>query len=628
VKRAVVVVVGTLVFLVILVRTAWVNDDAYITFRTVDNVLNGYGLRWNVVDRVQSYTHPLWMFLMTATAGLSGEVYFTSISVSMSLSLTAVALVASQVAATTPMAVLALSALALSKAFVDYSTSGLENALTHLLLVVFFVARTSAGGWAAGTPKDLFKLSLLAALSMLNRLDAGLLVLPALAWVAWRSLPAGSGVRGLLQRQIWLPIALGMLPLVAWEIFSIVYYGFPFPNTAYSKIKTGIPQGELLHQGVLYLLDSLHNDPLTLSVIGAAIISPFVLRSEWSVPAGIALYTFYVVWVGGDFMSGRFLAAPFLCAVMHLARHEIREFGVGWAVAIGLVLLAGLATSPRPTFWTGAAYGADIERAAAIAQTGITDERRYYYPQSGLLTARRGVPMPNHKWIDMGHDLAARGATFFSTDAAGFIGYAAGPGVHFIDKYGLGDALLARLPAEVPWRIGHFRRRVPNGYEETLQTRRNVIQDTAVATYYERLRVITEEPIWSARRFRTIVAMNLGRYEPLIASYGLVRLTLAEAGLPSDRGMTLRGAEIGLPGRARASRVELSVSRNDRYRVLFLRDGSIVGDKWIEQPMSRDGGLQPHVIDAPREEDFDAIRIVPRGGDATYAFGYVRLMQP
>jgi len=408
-------------------------------------------------------------------------------------------------------------------------------------------------------------------------------------------------------------------------VFSIIYYGFPFPNTAYSKIKTGIPAPELVQQGVLYLLDSLHNDPLTLAVIGAAVVSPFVLRSDWTMPAGIALYVSYVVWVGGDFMSGRFLAAPFLCAVVHLARQEVHTFSLGWAVAMALVGIAGLATSPQPTFRTGAGYGADIERAAAIAPTGITDERRYYYPQSGLLTARRGVPMPNHKWIDMGHDLAAKGARFFSTDAAGFIGYAAGPGVHFIDKYGLGDPLLARLPAEVPWRIGHFRRRVPDGYEETLQTGRNVIQDTAVATYYERLRTITRGPIWSWRRFRTILAANLGRYEPLIASYGLARLSLDDLASPKDWDLTLRGAEITLPAPTRAERVELSVSRNDRYRVIFLKEGAAVGECRIDQPVSRDGGFQTHVVDAPQDRDFDTIRILPRGGDAIYRLGHLRL---
>jgi arabinofuranosyltransferase len=38
------------VYAVILLRSAYVNEDAYITMRTVDNFINGYGLRWNVVE--------------------------------------------------------------------------------------------------------------------------------------------------------------------------------------------------------------------------------------------------------------------------------------------------------------------------------------------------------------------------------------------------------------------------------------------------------------------------------------------------------------------------------------------------------------------------------------------------
>ncbi len=50
--------------------------------------------------------------------------------------------------------------------------------------------------------------------------------------------------------------------------------------------------------------------------------------------------------------------------------------------------------------------------------------------------------------------------------AAGFVGYFAGPDVHIIDIYALGDALLARLEVVdyKPWRIGHFQRDLPNGY--------------------------------------------------------------------------------------------------------------------------------------------------------------------
>jgi arabinofuranosyltransferase len=452
------------------------------------------------------------------------------------------------------------------------------------------------------------------------------LVLPALAWMVWRTLPDGHRLRRLLAGRIWLPVALGLLPLAAWEVFSIIYYGFPFPNTAYSKIKTGIPEPELLQQGFLYLLDSLHNDPLTLALIAAALVSPVAARVDWTMPAGIGLYVVYVVWVGGDFMSGRFLAAPFLCAVMHLARQEIREFNFAWAAAMVLVWMGGLAVSPQPTFRTAAEYGADIERAEAIAPTGITDERRYYYPQSGLLNARRGVPMPNHKWIDMGHELAASGARFFSTDAAGFIGYAAGPGVHFIDKYGLGDALLSRLPAEVPWRIGHFRRRVPDGYEETVQARRNLIRDPGVAAYYDRLSLITEGPIWSRERWRTIVAMNMGRYERFIESYGRARVALDSVGQPGDLALTLRGIDVVLPQPVRARKIEVSVSRNDAYRVLFMNDGSVVAERSIDQPITKDGGFRAHVIDAPADREFDLVRVLPSGGDSVYRFGYLRVL--
>ena len=61
----VILVGGLSVFFLLLIRTAWLDDDAYITFRTIDNFLNGYGLRWNTINRVQAYTHPLWMMVIT-----------------------------------------------------------------------------------------------------------------------------------------------------------------------------------------------------------------------------------------------------------------------------------------------------------------------------------------------------------------------------------------------------------------------------------------------------------------------------------------------------------------------------------------------------------------------------------
>jgi arabinofuranosyltransferase len=459
---------------------------------------------------------------------------------------------------------------------------------------------------------------------MVNRFDTGLLVLPALAVEIWRT-----GWRAAV-----VPVVVGMLPLAAWEVFSIVYYGFPFPNTAYSKLKTGVPAPEIHYQGFLYLLDSIANDPLTLLVVATAILGPIAFGGGWSIPIGVFVYLVYVVRVGGDFMSGRFLTAPFLLSVLWLSRARIGEFRGAWAFAAAAVAVVGL-SAPRPTILSNASYGSDIEPARVIAPTGITDERRYYYPQSGLLTALRGVPMPNHRWTHMGHDLTNRGETFFSTDAAGFIGYAAGPSVTFLDRYGLGDPLIARLPAEAPWRIGHFVREVPDGYAETLRTGRDHIRDSGVAVYYDKLQIITEGHLFTAERWHTILRMNLGRYERYIADYGLRRVRWEDvAAIKSDRTdwnlpenvrLSLRGVEVSLPQGSRG-RIELSVSRNDTYTVVFLNNGRAVGERRLRQRMQADSSLLTHTVELPPDVVFDAVRVQPSAGDARYALGHLRLV--
>ena len=53
-----------ILYAIVVLRTAWLSDDAYITFRTIDNFIGGYGLRWNAVKRVKAFTHPLSMFFL------------------------------------------------------------------------------------------------------------------------------------------------------------------------------------------------------------------------------------------------------------------------------------------------------------------------------------------------------------------------------------------------------------------------------------------------------------------------------------------------------------------------------------------------------------------------------------
>ena len=152
--------------------------------------------------------------------------------------------------------------------------------MTHLLIVlfalVFFRAPQSKG--------YLLWLSLLTSLMMVNRMDTALIFLPALIYALFQTgQPKQKALRTML---------LASFPFVIWEMFSLFYYGFLFPNTAYAKLNTGIPTGELVKQGLAYLISSCLFDPLLfLVLVGAVLVT--VSRRDWksiSLLLGMMLY--------------------------------------------------------------------------------------------------------------------------------------------------------------------------------------------------------------------------------------------------------------------------------------------------------------------------------------------------
>lgn len=488
-RARLVATVGLSALLIVIVRNAWVSDDAYITFRTIDNFVHGYGLRWNIDERVQSFTHPLWLFVMAGFYRFSGEPYFISIALSIVFSVGAVFVLVSRIATGWKAMSLALLTLIFSKAFVDFSTSGLENPLTYFLLAAFFACYF-------GTPRSQRRIGLLAlvtALLMINRLDAGLLVLPALAVALGPS------------RRSWLSAVAGFLPLAAWEAFAVVYYGFPFPNTAYAKLATGISAGDLLAQGAEYFRNSLALDPLTLTATGAVVVASVVLRQRqvWVVAAGIGLYFAYVLRVGGDFMSGRFFAAPLFCAAIAASRFDDALTGLSTGAISTAIVGFGLLAS-MPTVLSGA-----TPPRAWILPSGIVDERLYYYHQTGLLrTLADGSWRPGSP-SDADRIVHPTRRPSLALAMIGIDGYRAGRSVHVIDTLALADPLLARLPSKPRWRIGHFERDLPDGYQRSIETGLNHITDPAIARLYDELWLVTSGPLWSRDRWRSILRLNI-----------------------------------------------------------------------------------------------------------------------
>jgi arabinofuranosyltransferase len=539
-------------YTITIAHNAWVSDDAYITFRTIDNWSRGYGLTWNPGERVQPYTHPLWMLLMAALHRMSGEFYLTSIGLGLVVSLAVVLIVARAAASAPHAAALALVACCFSRAFTDYSTSGLENPLSHLLLVGFL--------WIyfgdERRPRRFLALAGIFGLALVNRLDAALLLLPPLV-AAFLRLPN--------RREKLGDLAAGLAPFLAWEVFSVVYYGLPIPNSALAKLRTGIGWHELVPQGFFYVVNSVRWDPITLATVATGAALPLLRRDRRALAVGIGvlLHLAYVVRVGGDFMSGRFFTTPFVAAIVLLARSDLRP-RLAWPVAAAVAVL--LSCNADTFLLRTRSYGVTWD--AAIDAHGVADERSYYEHETGLRFRRDRRDWPKPEAVVEAYTLkktwnnddpilrhlkawtllspreawppgpAQPGAAPIRPvairGAIGFVPYYLGPEFYVLDYHALANPLLAMLPAadsdpilallvprlaHLKWRIGHFLRIIPEGYVETLATGRNCIRDPDLAYFYDRLALITRGRLLDPERLRAIVALNLGRYDNRVRSY-------------------------------------------------------------------------------------------------------------
>ncbi len=487
---------GAVVLSLFLIRTAWCAEDAYIGFRVADNFLNGQGLTWNVGERVQVYTDPLFEFLLIAGTAILRSDYWSSMVVSFLLSIGAYAFLMSGRA---PLAILlGTTVLLTSKGFMDFSMSGLENPATHFLIAAYV--------WVYWRKRDPFWLSLIASLAAVNRMDSLLLFLPSLVWLYC-----------LQGSRVIRPMLLGAVPFVSWEAFSLFYYGFPVPNTAFAKLNTGIPQSEVLEHGLHYFQNAAVWDKVTIVAIAVGMLAG-LFSKDWPLAAGAILSCAYVVWVGGDYMVSRFLTPALVLCCALLVQHAPRRKAYSLALTAAILLLG--MTIPHPTLLTTRNFGmgssGQVDKLLVEEYLGVVDERLFFYRATGLL---RWQPndWPDFPWRKDGIRLRENGDTYLEVLTAGMTPYYAGPGVYVFDRGSLCDALTARLPMiPGPWRTGHYWRDPPAGYSETLRSGQNRIQNPNLAEYYRHLTKVIRGPLWGSDRFREIIAFNTGRYQRLL----------------------------------------------------------------------------------------------------------------
>ena len=472
--------------------TAWLTDDSAITLRTVLNFINGYGPVFNVGERVQAYTHPIWFLLISLLSLFLPNVYTATFTLSILISIFVFYFLFFKVARKNWIGLFTIALLLLSKSYIDFETSGLENPLSHLLLVVIFFKGLSFSNPQKNSDRNKNQISFFffCALLVLNRQDLLLLILP----VVFSALTASENSL----KQSIKNFLIGFIPFILWIIFTFVYYGSFVPNTAYAKLNTGIPIYEKLTQGYFYIRDLEIYDPFTFILIIIGIFSGFKKNNYTRLfSIGICIYLAFIVNIGGDFMSGRFFTAPFIVAILILI--QTNYFSNHKFLYILLLLISAL--NIQSTLL------APSKLIPKWHENGIADERSFFYNDHSLRAFKPQL-LKIKEWNFKGISEVKVGCGLM-----GFSSINGGPGMHYIDACALADPLLSKIPPlyhHPYWRIGHYVRQLPTNYERSVRDSQNLLVDSRIKNYYDEILLITKGSLFSPQRLFAILRVNLG----------------------------------------------------------------------------------------------------------------------
>lgn len=457
--RSALVLLPSVALLLFALDHIWVTEDAYITFKSLENLWHGYGPNFNRGLRVESFSHPLW-FVILCVLRIAGMQALPPLAAMAGIALSVLGLLAATQAARLRLerlprlAPLGAAAIAALPPFWDFASSGLETGLTFawiglssLLLTV--VARKRQ-------PSHIAALFWILGLAPLIRPDLALPSLPLLAIALLLSHSGGEGLLPSLARLLRF-----VLPGLAWQIFRMGYFGLTVPNTFLAK------EGFLSRwdQGFVYLHD-LYGlywlYPVIALLLAAAATSAFLSAqrcsdrttafSSWAIPLALliagALHTAAVVRTGGDFMHARLLLPGLFfvlsaVAVVSLPSHRLLRlcalFGAGaWLFAVVLCI--------RPPHRGG------------ISSYGIADERAWYSHSSKVVRPTTLDDYRFHHYYRVGQEmslLAHKDVQAVYWAHIGITAAALSEEIIVIDPLALNDHIGSHIELESRGRPGH-----------------------------------------------------------------------------------------------------------------------------------------------------------------------------
>lgn len=267
--RAACLVLATLALFARLVPGERTIDDAFITYRYVENLVAGRGFVYNPGERVLGTTTPLYTLLLAVEKALLPGARLPALSrvtnaLAGALSAVVLAWMGARILARPGLGFATGLLWAVSPMAVTFAVGGMETPV-YVLLLLSALATYAAGGslWSAA----------LCALATLARPDALLLAGPLFVHLAWEK-----------RRVPWREAVLYLALLLPWVAFATFYFGSPLPHSVLAK-------------SAAYRLEPYSALVRLIQHYATPFFEHKVLGTRW-VGVGMLLYPF-LAWVGG-----------------------------------------------------------------------------------------------------------------------------------------------------------------------------------------------------------------------------------------------------------------------------------------------------------------------------------------
>jgi len=421
-----------IIFIILVSQFNFIQDDSFITYRYVRNILRGYGPIFNTTERVEGYTNFLWVMILSLCGKLGfsfSEIIPASQLLGVACGICTIALVyffsLYHLKIQMMWSLFVVLLLSLNYSFAYWAVSGMETGLFTVLITlgVFIFLKKEQN------MRSLLTISLILGIASITRPEGTLV---------WFLITVNALLIDIFYererrrtKQIFLNLVYLVIPYVVMVaplfVFRISYFRSLLPNTFYAKTSFNI---EYVKTGLAYVWKFMQAYGLWGIIIFVPLVTLF-RRSTWrffyhKLWFVIIPYILYIIAVGGDTLQVFRFFVPLLPLMYLLFVEGIRHIRLKPALyfIFGFILIYYTALNPL----------------TIPGHKDNWDYTKYWWRLEHGLVGKMSI---TGTWLDQNMDKDE----WFAASTIGAISFYCDR--NMIDLLGLADTTIARHPEDI-----------------------------------------------------------------------------------------------------------------------------------------------------------------------------------